>query len=241
MQYWAHIDGLQRGPMTLDELIGLGITQKTYVWRAGLKDWVQAKDLEELSGYFNIPKGIDESTKSEEKQQNRNESETVDLNEEKSEQQIPSNETSEGNEKQDEPGATSDEKEPVVKDDAITAEGQIPVVEPEKNPEEKEKKESGQTVPPPVPNVYPINQNNNWTPVPACPPTNLVWAIIATVLCCQILGIVAIIYAAQVESKYRMGQYDMAQKYSDRAAIWCMVSFAAGLVYVPVAIILAML
>jgi hypothetical protein len=36
-----------------------------------------------------------------------------------------------------------------------------------------------------------------------CPPTNLVWAIITTVLCCIPSGIVAIFYALKVSNKYR--------------------------------------
>ena len=252
MQYWVHIGGLQRGPMTLDELIGLGITRETYVWRVGLKDWVQAKDLDELSGYFNIPETVggessstikDPDVEPKGERQNQDDIETADTDGE-TEQQAPIEENVGNDEKSNEPESVADEKdkESITESGTTKPEEQIPEIEPERNQDVKDVKDSGQTVPPPVPDMpWPTGQDKKWQPAPECPPTNLVWAIIATVLCCQILGIVAIIYAAQVESKYRMGQYDLAQKYSDRAAIWCMVSFAAGLVYVPIAIIVAML
>lgn len=243
MQYWVHIDGLQRGPMTLDELIGLGVTRETYVWRAGLKDWIQAKDLSELSGYFNIPEAQDENTAVEKTdvqpdavRRDNEEIRTIDSDESKSNEQQSAIEDSIADE---ENGDKDDVAKDVEKEDAGTPEKRT--VELKKTPEEINAEKTGQTVPPPVPGIGVTPQNDNWQPIPECPPTNLVWAILATVLCCQILGIVAIIYAAQVESKYRLGQYDLARKYSDRAAIWCMVSFAAGLVYVPVALIVALL
>lgn len=68
--------------------------------------------------------------------------------------------------------------------------------------------------------------------LPPCPPTNLAWAIIVTVLCCQILGIIAIVYAAQVRSKYDMGLYEKAEKYSELSALWCQLSIALGLVWI---------
>jgi len=59
------------------------------------------------------------------------------------------------------------------------------------------------------------------------PETYLWQAIVATVCCCQIPGIVAIVFAAQVSSKYATGDYYGAQKASDTAKTWCLV--AAGL------------
>ena len=50
-------------------------------------------------------------------------------------------------------------------------------------------------------------------------------------LACQIFGIVAIVYAAQVKSKYDMGQYEKAVKYSENAALWCKLGIAFGLVW----------
>lgn len=65
--------------------------------------------------------------------------------------------------------------------------------------------------------------------IPPMPDTWLVWSILATVLCCQLIGIVGIVYAAQVESEYRRGNYDKAQEYSNNARLWTIISFALGL------------
>ena len=72
------------------------------------------------------------------------------------------------------------------------------------------------------------------------PPTYLVWSIVMTILCCTIPGIVAIIYSAQVSSKFYQGDIQGAQRASQRAEIWIIVSFVVGVLsntlYLPLAI-----
>lgn len=60
------------------------------------------------------------------------------------------------------------------------------------------------------------------------PPTYLVWAVVMTVLCCLPAGIVAIIFACQVSSKFYAGDYAGALLASERAQIWIIVSFVLG-------------
>lgn len=61
---------------------------------------------------------------------------------------------------------------------------------------------------------------------------NLVWAILATLFCCLPTGIVAIVYAAQVDSKLSAGDIAGAQASSRSAATWSWVSFGIGAVFV---------
>lgn len=62
------------------------------------------------------------------------------------------------------------------------------------------------------------------------PPQNyLALSIISTLFCCQIFGIIAIIYAAQVNSKYIAGDYFGAQSASNNAKIWSFLSIGIGL------------
>ena len=72
------------------------------------------------------------------------------------------------------------------------------------------------------------------------PPTYLVWSIVMTILCCTVPGIVAIIYPAQVSSKFYQGDIQGAQRASQRAEIWIIVSFVVGVLsntlYLPLAI-----
>lgn len=77
---------------------------------------------------------------------------------------------------------------------------------------------------------------------PAAPIQNyLVFAILATVLCCLPTGIPAIIYAAQVNGKMQMGDQAGAKAASDNAKMWCWISFGVGLAGVFLYILLIML
>ena len=77
-------------------------------------------------------------------------------------------------------------------------------------------------------------------PTNSMPPTYLVWSIVMTILCCTVPGIVAIIYSAQVSSKFYQGDIQGAQRASQRAEIWIIVSFVVGVLsntlYLPLAI-----
>ena len=77
-----------------------------------------------------------------------------------------------------------------------------------------------------------------------CPDTNLVWAILCTVLCCLPLGVVAIVKASSVEKLWREGRYHEAQKASDDAkkfSIWGAIVSAIGIVlYIFFVFVLAM-
>lgn len=55
-KYYIVVEGEQRGPFGKEALKYQGIKPSTYVWRAGLPDWVQASQLPELSDLL-----IDES------------------------------------------------------------------------------------------------------------------------------------------------------------------------------------
>ena len=68
-------------------------------------------------------------------------------------------------------------------------------------------------------------QENLRTP----PPNYLVWSILTTILCCLPFGIISIIYAAQVNSKWMAGDYAGAQNSSRNAKIWAWVSFGVGI------------
>jgi len=58
------------------------------------------------------------------------------------------------------------------------------------------------------------------TPRPPKPDNYLVWAILVTLLCCIPLGIVAIVFATQVDSKYALGDDAGAAQASKQARLW---------------------
>ena len=60
-------------------------------------------------------------------------------------------------------------------------------------------------------------------------PTYLMQSILVTIFCCLPFGIVAIVYATQVEGKQRSGDYEGAEVASNVARLWCWAAFASGL------------
>ncbi|MCK0146860.1 CD225/dispanin family protein [Arenibacter sp. F26102] len=69
--------------------------------------------------------------------------------------------------------------------------------------------------------------NNQTRPKPN---NYLVLAIISTVFCCLIPGIVSIVNAAKVNEAYALGNYDQAEKASKNAKTWAIVGMGiAGL------------
>lgn len=62
------------------------------------------------------------------------------------------------------------------------------------------------------------------------PSNNLVWAILATIFCCLPLGIVSIVYAAQVNSKWAAGDHAGARDAAAKARQWAIWSAVAGIV-----------
>lgn len=78
------------------------------------------------------------------------------------------------------------------------------------------------------------------TTQPPMPKSYLLWAVLSTVLCCMIPGIVAILYSAKVSSRYYAGDYAGAERASHNAEIWIIVSFVLGVLsntlYLPLAL-----
>jgi len=66
---------------------------------------------------------------------------------------------------------------------------------------------------------------------PQAPVNNyLVPAIIVTLCCCVPFGIVAIVYAAQVNSKLGMGDVFGAEQSAKNAKMWTWIAFGSGIV-----------
>ena len=72
---------------------------------------------------------------------------------------------------------------------------------------------------------------NNYFQQQNPPKSYLVESILVTVFCCMPFGIVGIVNAANVESRFKNGDYDGAEKASQEAKKWTTISFWAGLVF----------
>jgi hypothetical protein len=90
----------------------------------------------------------------------------------------------------------------------------------------------GAPPPPPPPPPYgamPMGQ----PPMGPPPQNNLVWAILTTIFCCLPLGVVSIVFAAQVNTKWAMGDFAGAQDSAKKAkqfALWSAIALPIGIV-----------
>ncbi|MDR6194480.1 CD225/dispanin family protein [Siphonobacter sp. SORGH_AS_0500] len=78
------------------------------------------------------------------------------------------------------------------------------------------------TVPP-----FPTDSSFNTPPKPY---NWLVPAILVTLFCCNYLGVVGVVYAARVETKYNLGDYAGADSDARQAKLWTLVPLAVGVV-----------
>ena len=59
-------------------------------------------------------------------------------------------------------------------------------------------------------------------------PNYLIWAILTALFCCQIGGIVAIVYSCQVNTKVARGDIEGARRASKNAKTWVIVNACVG-------------
>lgn len=75
----------------------------------------------------------------------------------------------------------------------------------------------------------------------AKPANNLVSAILATVLCCLPLGVVAIVFAAQVDTKWASGDWYGAQDSAKKAKLFANLSVAGAVAGIVLYIFIAVM
>ena len=85
------------------------------------------------------------------------------------------------------------------------------------------------------------NQDSNLNSNSIPPKTWLVESILVTIFCCQILGIISIIYSAGVESKFYRGDIGGADSSSKTAKTLVIISVAFGIFAVIAVGIMAVL
>ena len=72
-------------------------------------------------------------------------------------------------------------------------------------------------------------------------PNYLVQAILVTIFCCLPFGIVAIVFAAQVNGKLERGDHEGALRASSAAKLWTWISFGVSLGFVGVWLLFSIL
>ena len=79
---------------------------------------------------------------------------------------------------------------------------------------------------------------NNMMPPQIKPNNMMVFAILTTIFCCLPFGIVAIVYAAQVNSLWEAGNYPAAYNAAGKAKNWSIIAAACGALWIIVYVIL---
>jgi len=74
-------------------------------------------------------------------------------------------------------------------------------------------------------------------PAAGPPPNYLVWAILSTLFCCLPLGVVSIVFASQVNTKYNAGDVAGALDSSNKAKQFLIWSVIAGAVVIVIYLI----
>lgn len=207
MKFWIRINGLQEGPMEVEQMKDYNVTPTTYVWCAGMKDWAYARDIEDLKDVIRWEEKTNTAVAN------------------------PPSFT----EHADEPATSGEPQDTDVAEDSneATDTKEATATETVAETEQPASCQPTQAAEPEI--LYkpqPAAIDSSKEEEKPCPPNNLIWAILVTILCCQpfpICGIIAIIYAAQVNSKYYNDGYEAAKKASERAELWCIIGIVVGI------------
>lgn len=73
-------------------------------------------------------------------------------------------------------------------------------------------------------------ENNQQSTPMIKPDSNLVWAILTTLICCLPFGVVAIVKACKVDSLWAIGLYQEAVNASNEAKKWSIIAAVTALV-----------
>ena len=92
----------------------------------------------------------------------------------------------------------------------------------------------------------PYNQNRQYgynpqQPVPEKPDSWLAWSILCTIMCCLPLGVVGIVYAAQVDSLWNQGRFAEAMKSAKKAKTFTLIGVISAAVFLFIYILFILL
>lgn len=138
--------------------------------------------------------------------------------------------------------------EPAAEPEQKAVESEAEVSETPKDIEEAEEAEVRESTPPlfhsmPTPPPYMEQPQvtaptmHEQTPRPECPPTNLVAAIVCTLLCCTPFGVAGIVCAVLTQNHYNAGNYEKARKYSQWSDWMCILSVVLFFLSLPFTIL----
>ena len=85
----------------------------------------------------------------------------------------------------------------------------------------------------PEPQLQPQGTCTATVPAEPCPPAYIAWSIIATLLCCTIVGIPAIVFASMTKSAYYRGDIAKSKRYSEITQWFIIAAITLGAISWP--------
>lgn len=225
MKIWVNINGIQSGPMSREALAEMVTDPSvTYVWHQGMSNWQRIDLVPEFADIVAASK-----TASEPQPQAEDENLAVAVGEEVTEAPAEAEVA--------EPEATIIAEtlpEQLEEPELRVAQPQIPPIPAQV---------------PPIPHYYapqqqyqPRYQPSAPAPAPApqgeIPSTYMAMSIIFTIICCNAIGILAIVFSALTSQNIKSGDLAAARRYSEYAAFTIMITIATGLVLMPLQMLL---
>ena len=232
MQYWIIKDGESKGPFTLEELQAMGISQTTKIWCKGMDNWTKAGETDIADALF--AHVVDESE--ERSAESAEAPESEERSAESAEAPESEEQSAESAEAPEQPRMTPPPYNPAPYSQPpyMPQQPPMPGYRPQPSPQQiyndgyRRGLEDGKKL-------------DADTDTSKCPPSNMVWAVLATVFCCMPAGIVSIVYASRVSGLYHKGDFVGAKRASDRAAYWALGSAIFHMVTYPITSALSLL
>ena len=213
-QYWINYNGKQDGPMSLEQIAQMGVDETAYVWHSGLPDWVRITEVTELNEMLQQARYASQQAQEQAPEIPQQAQELAPEMPQQTQEQAPEMPQQVQEQAPEMPQQTQ-EQAPEMPQQTQELAPEMPQQAQEQAPEMPHVVYTAQG--PVFPAQHPMPEE-----APKCPPTNLVWAIITTLLCCTPAGIVGIVFAFMTKKHYREGNYEKAQKMSDYGA-WAII------------------
>lgn len=197
--YYIDAQGVQKGPVYVNELMGCGVGPQTMVWCQGMANWARAVEVAELQAFFAAPRPDENATR-------------------------PIGKPGFGGHNQPYGQGFGQQQPYGQQGQAYGQQGQA--YGQQGQPYGQQGQAYGQQDNNFGRGAFGRGYNSS---APGPKPDNfMVWSILVTCCCCLIGGIVAIVYSSKVNNLWARGQYDEAYQAANNAKTWCIVSAIIG-------------
>ena len=238
-------DGKQAGPFPGEELVNRGVTRDTFVWCEGMSNWQKAGEVTELCAIFAPAAASTQPIQPKPAQQpaqaafGQQQPQTF-------QQRPAAQQPAQGAFGQQQPAFGQQQPQafqqrPAAQQPAQGAFGQQQPFGQQRPAFGQQQPQAFQQRPaqgafgqrPAQPGFGQPVQPSTGLPNPAAgqtKPDSWLWlAICSTVLCCIPLGVVSIVFATQVDSKWAAGDFAGAEDASKKAKLWGIIAAGSGL------------